>query len=343
MGNPREGRGPGRAAGRPPRYPWGHMLEVETVSKSFGRFQAVRGVSLSVQPGQVVGLLGPNGAGKTTTMRMITGMFPPDAGRIRVGGADTVEESAKARRAIGYLPEAAPAYGEMSVRGYLDFRARLYGMPWRDRRTSISRVVERCWLGEVVARRVGVLSKGYRQRVGLAAAIVHDPRVLVLDEPSNGLDPTQILEMRRLIRELGRDRVVLVSSHILPEVEKTCDRVVVMIRGRVRADGSPAALTGDAERVVVEATRPGADETAMAALLRGACGEGARIHAAALDGVVRGTVVGAGPEARRAIGAALLAGGWSVRELTTDRRSLEAVFIGLLEAEGEGMTPGAPR
>jgi ABC-2 type transport system ATP-binding protein len=177
--------------------------------------------------------------------------------------------------------------------------------------------------------------------VGLAAAIVHEPKVLVLDEPSNGLDPTQILEMRRLIRELGADRVVLVSSHILPEVEKTCDRVVVMIRGTVRADGSPETLTGATQRLVVEASHPSADEVGLAAVLRGVFGASAPVHAAGVGGgVCRGTLAGgATEEARAGLGAALQAAGWSVRLLAAERRSLESVFISLLEASGEGGGP----
>jgi ABC-2 type transport system ATP-binding protein len=230
------------------------MLCVRGVTKSFGSFRAVGGVggagggvgvgvSFEIAKGQIVGLLGPNGAGKTTTIRMITGMFPPDTGTITVNGSDTIDASIAARQAIGYLPESAPAYAEMAVEDLIDFRATLHGLPRRTRKAQVDRAIERCWLSDVRRRRVGHLSKGYRQRVGLAAAIVHDPKVLILDEPSNGLDPTQIAEMRRLIRELGQDRVVLVSSHILPEVEKTCDRVIIMIRGQVAADGTTASLT----------------------------------------------------------------------------------------------------
>ncbi|MEK6703591.1 MAG: ATP-binding cassette domain-containing protein, partial [Planctomycetota bacterium] len=219
------------------------MLSVQSVYKSFGSFAAVRGISFDLPKARVVGLLGPNGAGKTTTIRMITGFFPPDRGRVVVDGHDSVDDSIAARAAIGYLPESAPLYSEMSVRSFLDFRARLYSLRRPARVAAVARSIDRCWLASVQDKRIGHLSKGFRQRVGLAAALLHDPKVLVLDEPTNGLDPTQINETRRLIAELGQDRTLLISSHILPEVERVCDRVIIVIRGRVRADGTPAELT----------------------------------------------------------------------------------------------------
>ncbi len=218
------------------------MIQVKDVSKFYGSFPAVRGVSFEAAPGQVVGLLGPNGAGKTTTIRMITGFLPPTSGRISVCGHDTISESVEARRKIGYLPESAPLYPEMRVRDYLSHRARLYGVPRQDRKAAIIRAGDRCRLLEVMQRRIGHLSKGYRQRVGLASAILHNPPVLILDEPSNGLDPAQIRETRTLIKDLSAQRTVLVSSHILPEVERTCDRVVIIARGQIRADGAPPEL-----------------------------------------------------------------------------------------------------
>lgn len=218
------------------------MISLKGVHKSFGRFHAVRDASFEIARGEVVGLLGPNGAGKTTTIRMITGYLPPTAGRVEVCGHDSIKESLKAREMLGYLPEATPLYPEMRVSDYLLFRSRLYSMKHRERRPAVERALTRCWLGDVASRRISQLSKGYRQRVGLAAALLHNPRVLILDEPANGLDPTQIQETRKLIRELSKERTVLVSSHILPEVERTCDRVIIMSRGRVRADGTPERL-----------------------------------------------------------------------------------------------------
>jgi ABC-2 type transport system ATP-binding protein len=203
---------------------------------------AVKGVSFALVPGQIAGLLGHNGAGKTTTIRMITSCIMPDAGSVRVGDFDTAVSRHDAMRLLGYLPEATPLYHEMPVTDYLHYRGRLWNMKRADRTKAIDRVVERCWLKDVRSRRIGTLSKGYKQRVGLASALLHNPPVLVLDEPTNGLDPTQVHETRSLVRELATDRTVLLSSHILPEVEKLCDRVIIIAGGVVKADGAPKEL-----------------------------------------------------------------------------------------------------
>jgi len=226
------------------------MIRVHHISKWYGGggtarnggVRAVHDVSFDVPAGQIVGLLGPNGAGKTTTLRMITGYLPPSIGTITIAGHDTISESIQARRSLGYLPEAAPLYPEMRVVDYLKYRSRLYGVSAKARTPAITRVLDRCWLTPVARRRIGQLSKGFKQRVGLAGAMLHDPQVLILDEPTSGLDPTQIRETRSLIRELAHKRTVIVSSHILPEVEKTCDRVLIIARGTLRADGAPEAL-----------------------------------------------------------------------------------------------------
>ncbi len=217
-------------------------ITVREVHKSFSRVRAVRGISLDIRHGQVTALLGPNGAGKSTTIRMITAFLPPDRGEIRVCGYDTQSDSLDVRRRIGYLPEDAPMYPEMSVLGYLRFRAGLCAVPPRERRRAVARAMDRCSITHVRRRRIGHLSKGYRQRVGLAAAILHDPPVIILDEPTNGLDPAQIREVRALVREMGESHAVLVSSHILAEVEQTCDRVVIIAQGRICADGTPDEL-----------------------------------------------------------------------------------------------------
>lgn len=218
------------------------MVELSSVSKDYGRFRAVSDVSLAIKPGRVTGLLGPNGAGKSTIIRMITCLLAPTHGSVTVCGFDTVTESAKARASIGYLPEFAPLYPEMTAKGYLRFRAGLAGLRGKGAATAVGRAIERCWLSEVADRRISAMSKGFRQRVGLAGAILHDPRVLILDEPTTGLDPTQIRETRALLKSLAIDRVLLLSSHILPEVEATCDQIVIIARGVVRASGTPADL-----------------------------------------------------------------------------------------------------
>jgi ABC-2 type transport system ATP-binding protein len=319
------------------------MIRVEAVHKSFGSIYAVRGVSFELQPGQVVGLLGPNGAGKTTTIRMITGYLPPDAGRVSVGGFDTLTQSLDARRLLGYLPESAPLYPEMKTEDYLDYRGRLFSLPRAHRRQAIDRVVERCWLKNVRSRRVGTLSKGYKQRVGLAAALLHEPKVLVLDEPTNGLDPTQIKETRQLIRELATQRTLLVSSHILSEVERLCDRVVIVSEGRVRGDGSPQSLVSSARQVstyVVQCRRqkPGDDEKAFRIWSNLPFVADIQPDTGDRSGLTTGwslwllTAKPGAPDLRESIATAAHEAGIIVRELRLEVPSLEKVFLKLIDA-----------
>ncbi len=218
------------------------MIEAQNLVRRYGDFTAVDGVSLAVNEGEILGMLGPNGAGKTTTIRMITGFLPPTSGRVTVAGKDLFESPREARRDVGYLPENVALYTEMRVREYLAYRARLEGLSRAEVPQAIGAALERCLLEEVRDQIIGTLSKGYRQRVGLATAILHRPRVLVLDEPTVGLDPKQIIAIRELIRELGRERTLLLSTHILPEVELLCDRVVIIDRGRIVAEGTPESL-----------------------------------------------------------------------------------------------------
>lgn len=218
------------------------MIEAKDLTRRYGDFTAVREVSFTVADGEILGILGPNGAGKTTTIRMITGFLPPSAGQVTVNGYDLIEEPDKAKQELGYLPENVALYNEMRVHEYLAFRGRLHGMKRAAAGEAISEILRRCLLSDVEGQIIGTLSKGYRQRVGLAAAILHGPRVLVLDEPTVGLDPKQIIAIRELIRELGQDRTLLLSTHILPEVEQLCDRVLIIDRGRLVADGTPAEL-----------------------------------------------------------------------------------------------------
>ena len=219
------------------------MISVQGLCKSFGATQAVTDLSFSIEPGEVVGFLGRNGAGKTTTMRMLTGFFPPTAGRAEVAGFDVFEQPEEVKARIGYLPETPPLYPEMVVASYLRFCARLRGLPRGEVEAAVDRVLERCGLEEVAGRLAGNLSRGYRQRVGLAQALIHAPEVLVLDEPTTALDPGQIREIRALISDLahgeeGRSRTVILSTHRLEDVESTCNRVVVIARGRLVADES---------------------------------------------------------------------------------------------------------
>ena len=218
------------------------MIEVENLSKRYGPTLAVSGVSFNVQKGEVLGFLGPNGAGKTTTMRVITGFLPPTEGKVRVAGYDVVEQPLEAKRRTGYLPETPPVYPDMTVAEYLAFVARIKGVARGEMKTRLDGIIEKCAVGDVRNRQIGKLSKGYRQRVGLAQALIHNPDVLVLDEPTAGLDPKQIIETRELITGLAGQHTVILSTHILPEVSKTCQRVVVINAGQIVAVGTPHEL-----------------------------------------------------------------------------------------------------
>jgi ABC-2 type transport system ATP-binding protein len=219
------------------------MIEVSNLTKRYARHTAVNGVSFSVNKGEILGFLGPNGAGKTTTMRILTGFLPATEGIATVGGYDVFESPLEVKRRVGYLPETPPLYPDMSVSAYLEFVARIKGVPGRERAQRVADAVEKCRVGDVRHTLIGKLSKGYRQRVGLAQAIIHNPDVLILDEPTAGLDPKQIIETRDLIKGLGGDHTIVLSTHILPEVSMTCSRVVIINKGRVVAEDTPEALT----------------------------------------------------------------------------------------------------
>jgi ABC-2 type transport system ATP-binding protein len=218
------------------------MIRIENLVKAFGAKRAVDGVSFSVERGEVLGFLGPNGAGKSTTMRMITGFMPPTSGWVSVGGHDVAESPLAAKRLIGYLPENAAAYPDMTVQGFLDFAAELRGLRGDARKRAVGRVVELCFLGSVLRQSIDTLSKGYRHRTCLAQALIHDPEVLVMDEPTDGLDPNQKHEVRNLIRELGRSKAIVFSTHILEEVDAACTRAIIIDRGRIVANGTPEEL-----------------------------------------------------------------------------------------------------
>ncbi|MBP6389455.1 MAG: ATP-binding cassette domain-containing protein [Flavobacteriales bacterium] len=226
-------------------------IRIEDLSKHYGPQAAVDGIGFTVNTGEVLGFLGPNGAGKTTTMKMICGLVAPDQGTIRVGGHSVAEEPQIVRRHIGYLPENNPLYEDMPVLDHLRFSAKVQGVPEGRIQERIAEMVRVCGLDAEKHKRVGELSKGYRQRVGLAQAMVHDPEVLILDEPTTGLDPNQIVEIRELIKEVGRAKTVIFSTHILPEVEATCDRIMIISKGRIVAHGSPSDLRRQAQGRVV--------------------------------------------------------------------------------------------
>jgi len=307
------------------------MIEIRHLVKDYGSFRAVDRISLDVPRGQVLGLLGPNGAGKTTTIRIITGYMPPTAGSVRVDGHDSVTEADAVRRRLGYLPEANPLYTEMRVVEYLRFRARLFGVERSKRSAAIERVIERCWLAEMRRRQIGRLSKGYRQRVGLAAALLHDPPLLVLDEPTSGLDPVQIRETRRLIRELAGDHTMILSSHILPEVERTVDRIVILSRGRIRAEGTPAELVRradeDEQRHVLEVGAESADAVAAALSRLDAAAEVERHDATEGEGAWTRFDIVARRDLREGIGRLVRETGALCRRLEREQASLESLFV----------------
>src|SRR5438477_6441088 len=218
------------------------MIEVRNLHKSFGATRAVNGVSFKVEMGEVLGFLGPNGAGKSTTMRMITGFIPPSEGEVFVGGINMLEDPLPAKRLIGYLPENAPSYTDMTVFGFLNFAAEIRGLYGAARKRAIDRVVEMCFLESVLHQSIETLSKGFRHRTCFAQSIIHDPDVLVLDEPTDGLDPNQKHEVRGLIRKMGEKKAIIFSTHILEEVDAVCSRAIIIDRGRIVANGTPAQL-----------------------------------------------------------------------------------------------------
>jgi len=245
------------------------MIRIDNLVKAFGRKRAVDGVSFSVERGEVVGFLGPNGSGKSTTMRMITGFYPPTSGRVTVGGHDVAEEPLAAKRLIGYLPENAASYPDMTVESFLRFAAAMRGLEGEAKNKAIARVVGLCFLSSVLHQTIDTLSKGYKHRTCLAQALIHDPDVLVLDEPTDGLDPNQKHEIRNLIRELGRTKAVVFSTHILEEVDAACTRAIIIDRGRIVAQGTPGelrAMSAIAGAVTLHAA--GASEEKLAVLGR---------------------------------------------------------------------------
>jgi len=311
-----------------------NMIVAHHLTKRYGRFLAVDDVNFAISRGRVVGFLGPNGAGKTTTIRMISGFLTPSAGTIAVDGLDAVKHSRAVRQRLGYLPEAAPTYGEMRVREFLKFRARMFRIPFSKRKRSIDLALRRCALEEVQRRPIHQLSKGYRQRVGLAAALLHQPPVLILDEPTVGLDPAQIREFRGLVRELAEHHTILLSTHILPEVELTCDEIIMIARGRIRAQGTIEQLRRKAAkstRYVVESDSPRA-ATALREM-RGVTD----VQSASVNGSwKRLTITGAdgSGDLRETIAAELAKIGGRMRELTREAPSLEHLFV-QMSAEAE--------
>ncbi len=312
------------------------MIEVENLTKLYGRRPAIRDISFTVGRGEIVGFLGPNGAGKSTTMRILAGFLAATEGTARVGGYDVAEASRAVRRRVGFMPENNPLHADMRVREYLKFRARLKGLSRHASRDRVDEVMEQFNLGDAARRMIGELSKGYRQRVGLADALVHEPELIILDEPTIGLDPHQVRTVRQFIKQLAENHTVLISSHILPEVEVTCTQLMIFHEGRVLAADTPAGLErqlGSHRRITVELeAEPAVLETAWEEMaevehhrITPAEGRFQRCRLTPRDG----------KDLRPEIAALARSRGWPLRELTRDRHTLEDIFVHITQREEE--------
>jgi ABC-2 type transport system ATP-binding protein len=317
------------------------MVEARALRKDYGANRAVDGISFEVSRGEVVGFLGPNGAGKSTTMKMLTGYLSPTAGSAVVGGIDVAQDPLAAKRLIGYLPESAPLYEDMMVIEFLNYVADIRGLSGAARRDRLETSCRRCGLSGVLGKNIGQLSKGFRQRVGLAQAILHDPALLILDEPTSGLDPNQIVEIRELIKDLGKEKTVILSTHILPEVQASCGRIIIISDGKLVADDTPEMLAGGDGAAVVRVVAAAANGAPLAA-------EDVRNKLAAVAGVKRvegapgdgdGTLgfrlrCESGVDPRAAVFRAAVDGGFVLLDLHRERASLEETFRQLTRGEG---------
>jgi gliding motility-associated transport system ATP-binding protein len=310
------------------------LIEVQGLTKLYGERRAVEDLTFSVPRGQVLGFLGPNGAGKSTTMRILTGYIGATAGSATVAGYDVLRQSIEVRRRVGYLPETAPLYGEMRVNGFLEYMCKLRGVPPSRRRAHVDDAMASCGLEERRNEIIGRLSRGLRQRVGLAQAIVHEPDVLILDEPTAGLDPGQTRETRELIKRLGRSRTVVLSSHILPEVEATCERVLIISAGHIVADGAPGTLAAKlgSRRHEVELLVRG-DAQAVEVAVRGVAGADEVSVSADGDGAVRVVVSTRRADLREELSRAVIVAGFGLLEVQERALSLEDVFLQLTATE----------
>jgi ABC-2 type transport system ATP-binding protein len=313
------------------------LIEVKDLTKFYGKTMAIEGVTFNVNKGEILGFLGPNAAGKTTTMRIITCYMPSTTGTVKVRGFDVFDESMDVRKAIGYLPEHPPLYMDMDVSGYLGFVATIKGVQKKNRVKKIDQAVEKCGLGDVRKSRIGNLSKGFRQRVGLAQALIHEPEIMVLDEPTIGLDPKQIIEVRELIKGLAGDHTVILSTHILPEVSMTCDRVVIIDKGRKIAEGSPDDLTAQLKgseklKVLIE----GEWYKVRDSLLKVEGVVDVTLQKSAPDGTIEINVESKpGSDLRKKVSRTIVENGWGLIELAALSMSLEDIFLQLTTKEEE--------
>ena len=308
------------------------MINVSSVTKCYGKLLAIDNISFQVERGEILGFLGPNGAGKTTTMRIITGYTPPTEGEVQVGGFDVVEDPISAKKQIGYLPENPPLYNEMTVRGYLDFVADLKNVPGKIKPDRISFVMEKCGVEDVRNRLIGNLSKGYRQRIGIAQALVNDPAVLILDEPTIGLDPKQIMEIRDLIKGLAGERTIILSTHILPEVNMICTRVIIIHKGRIALEQSVDRITGDlhaSKILILKINR--SDDNVKERIL-------GLPHVSGVSEISHGEfrlTCEESHDVRELVAKTVVENGWGLLELRPFSQSLEEIFLKVISAEGE--------
>lgn len=316
------------------------MIEVRDLTKWYGSTRAVDHVSFEVTKGEVLGFLGPNGAGKTTTMRILTCYIPASEGSARVAGFDVGSQALEVRRRIGYVPESTPLYLDLGTDDFLQFIARVHGFQGQQAQSRISDVIDTCGLGDVLHKDVGALSKGFRQRLGLAQALIHDPEVLVLDEPTSGLDPNQIIEIRDLIKKLGREKTVILSTHILPEVEATCDRVQIIHNGRLVASGTPDELASQASgqiQIFVTLKAPPAEAEMGLRVLEGVTS--IQLKEQGADRVRYALGVGAGGGLEESVFRLAVDKGWTLTELHREGVSLEKVFMSLTTQERDAAAP----
>ena len=309
------------------------MIEASDLTHYYGPHPAIQEVNFHVNKGEILGFLGPNGAGKTTTMRILTGFMPPTRGRVNLGGYDVVEDSLEVRRRVGYLPETVPLYTDMTVSGYLRYMGTLRGMPPRSIKQRIGDVIDVCRLGDYRKTQIGKLSKGFRQRVGIGQAIIHEPEVLILDEPTIGIDPIQVVETRRLIQDLGREQTVVLSSHILPEVSMICGRVLIINEGRIVAEDTPSNLAErfqGVDRLEVEIGGPVAE---VLPALRQVSGVAEVNHRRAQNRELYDIQVGRGQDLRDEISRAVIGNGWSLLSMQVVGMSLEDIFLRLTTQE----------
>lgn len=299
------------------------MIEVSNVSRVFGTFRAVNDVSFSIPTGQIVGLLGPNGAGKTTTMRMITGFLKPTSGTIKIDGTDITENPVESKRKIGYMPESAPLYGDMIVDDYLRYIAR---MQQQAENVKVPLLCKECGLEEVMHKNIGELSRGYRQRVGLAHALMNDPEILILDEPTSGLDPNQVEDVRALIKEIGKTRTVIISTHILSEVEMLCSHVIIISGGKLVADSPTDQLRTRYGNAAVVRVNANATEAQLSESLKGIEGIQSLSFEKSETGATALIAIQGDLEIRPAVAKAVLSSGYDLYELSLQRNSLEDVF-----------------